>query len=115
MIGLRIRNLREQKNYSLSELAKRSGISKSYLSQIERNLQTNPSLQLLAKLASSLDTTVDNLLGIDHQYVSDNEQLDSDWTHLVKEAINEGLSKKEFKELSDFIRFKNLQQNNKNT
>jgi XRE family transcriptional regulator, master regulator for biofilm formation len=112
MIGLRIRSLREKKKYSLSELAKRSGISKSYLSQIERNLQSNPSLQLLSKLAISLGTTVDELLGMNDQTVSNNEQLDSDWTVLVKGAIEEGMSKEEFIELSNFIRFKNQKQNN---
>jgi XRE family transcriptional regulator, master regulator for biofilm formation len=116
MIGLRIRSLREKKKYSLSELAKKSGISKSYLSQIERNLQSNPSLQLLSKLAISLGTTVEELLGMNEQTDSNNEQLDYDWTVLVKEAIDEGMSKEEFKELSNFIRFKNQKQNNpKNT
>jgi XRE family transcriptional regulator, master regulator for biofilm formation len=116
MIGLRIRSLREEKKYSLSELAKKSGISKSYLSQIERNLQSNPSLQLLSKLAISLGTTVEELLGMNEQSVSNNEQLDYDWTILVKEAIDEGMSKEEFKELSNFIRFKSQKQNNpKNT
>jgi XRE family transcriptional regulator, master regulator for biofilm formation len=114
MIGLRIRSLREEKKYSLSELAKKSGISKSYLSQIERNLQSNPSLQLLSKLAISLGTTVEELLGMNEQTVSNNQQLDYDWTVLVKEAIDEGMSKEEFKELSNFIRFKNQKQNNPN-
>jgi XRE family transcriptional regulator, master regulator for biofilm formation len=112
MIGIRIKCFREKKKYSLSELAKRSGVSKSYLSQIERNLQVNPSLQLLSKLAKSLDCSVDELLGHDHEHVSNKEQLDPDWTDLVKEAIDEGMSKEEFKELSNFIRFKNLKQNN---
>jgi XRE family transcriptional regulator, master regulator for biofilm formation len=108
MIGLQIKCFREKKKYSLSELAKRSGVSKSYLSQIERNLQVNPSLQLLSKLARSLDCSVDDLLGHDNEQISIKEQLDSDWTDLVKEAIDEGMSKEEFKELSNFIRFKNL-------
>jgi XRE family transcriptional regulator, master regulator for biofilm formation len=114
MIGIRIKCFREKKKYSLSELAKRSGVSKSYLSQIERNLQVNPSLQLLSKLAKSLDCSVDELLGHDHEYVSNKEQLDPDWADLVKEAIDEGMSKEEFKELSNFIRFKNLKQNKPN-
>lgn len=112
MIGLRIRSLREKRNYSLSELSKRSDISKSYLSQIETNSQINPSLQLLSKLASSLDVAVDELLCVNHEFVSNSEQLDADWTVLVKEAIKEGMSKEEFNEIRNFIRFKNLNQNN---
>jgi XRE family transcriptional regulator, master regulator for biofilm formation len=108
MIGLRIKSFREKKKYTLTELAKRSGISKSYLSQIERNHQINPSLQLLSNLAKSLDCSVDELLGHNTANGTNKEQLDPDWTVLVKEAINDGLSKEEFKELSNFIRFKKL-------
>jgi XRE family transcriptional regulator, master regulator for biofilm formation len=112
MIGLRIRCLRQKKGYSISELAKRAGISKSYLSQIERNLQVNPSLQLLSKLARSLDATLDDLIGVEQEDIHNNEQLDQDWAVLVNRAIDKGMSKEEFKELSGFIRFKNSQQIN---
>jgi XRE family transcriptional regulator, master regulator for biofilm formation len=112
MIGLRIRNLREKKGYSISELALKAGISKSYLSQIERNLQVNPSLHLLYKLASTLNVSLDDLIGVEQEEGRNNEQLDQDWTVLVKGAIEKGMSKEEFKELSDYIRFKNLQQIN---
>jgi XRE family transcriptional regulator, master regulator for biofilm formation len=114
MIGLRIRNLREKKGYSISELALKAGISKSYLSQIERNLQVNPSLHLLYKLASTLNATLDDLIGVEQEENRNNEQLDQDWTVLIKGAIEKGMSKEEFKELSDYIRFKNLQQINNN-
>ncbi|MGQ4665879.1 helix-turn-helix domain-containing protein [Metabacillus halosaccharovorans] len=36
---------RKQKGLTLSEVAKQAKISKSYLSNIERNLNLNPSLQ----------------------------------------------------------------------
>ncbi|MDQ0858415.1 transcriptional regulator with XRE-family HTH domain [Bacillus sp. V2I10] len=42
MIGERIKYLRQQKGYSLAELA---GVFKSYLSYIERDIQKNPSMQ----------------------------------------------------------------------
>jgi XRE family transcriptional regulator, master regulator for biofilm formation len=112
MIGLRIRSLREKKGYSISELAMRAGISKSYLSQIERNLQVNPSLHLLSKLARTLDATLDDLIGVEHEDICNNEQLDRDWEVLIKGAIEKGMSKEDFKELSDYIRFKHLQQIN---
>jgi XRE family transcriptional regulator, master regulator for biofilm formation len=115
MIGLRIRSLREEKGYSISELAKRAGISKSYLSQIERNLQVNPSLQLLSKLARTLDATLDDLIGVEHEEFHNNNQLDEDWAVLLKGAIDKGMSKEEFKELSDYIRFKNLRLTNGGT
>lgn len=108
MVGTRIKNLRIENGYSISELAKRAGVSKSYLSQIERGLQINPSLQLLSKVADPLNTTIEYLLG-NEENIPCKERLDSEWTNLVKEAINDGMSKQEFKELSNFIRFKNQQ------
>ena len=47
---------------SLSELAERAGIAKSYLSSIERNIQSNPSIQFLEKISSVLDIPVNSLL-----------------------------------------------------
>lgn len=42
MIGERIKRLRLQKGISLTELAEKAGVAKSYISSIERNLQKNP-------------------------------------------------------------------------
>ena len=56
MIGGKIRKLRLRKGYSLTELAKYAGVSKSYLSTIERELQTDPSHHFLSKIAPSLGT-----------------------------------------------------------
>ncbi len=39
MIGERIKRLRLQKGISLTELAEKAGVAKSYISSIERNLQ----------------------------------------------------------------------------
>jgi XRE family transcriptional regulator, master regulator for biofilm formation len=69
MIGLGIRSLREEKGYSISGLANREGISKYFLSQIERNLQVNPSLQLLSKLARTLYATIEDLIGVEQEYI----------------------------------------------
>jgi hypothetical protein len=52
------------------------------------------------------------LIGVEQEYIHNNEQLDQDWAILVKRAIDKGRSKEEFKELSGFIRFKNSQQIN---
>jgi XRE family transcriptional regulator, master regulator for biofilm formation len=108
MIGKRISYLRMKKGYSISALAKSSGVSKSYLSQIERGIQGNPSLQFLSKLAATLDSSIEFLLGEDGS-VPCKEQIDEEWASLFKEAINDGMSKQEFIELSKYIRFKNQQ------
>ena len=107
MIGERIKQLRLEKGYSITELAEVSGVSKSYLSYIERNLQTNPSLQFLTKLLVPLDTTIENLIGNnpikDHSKIE--EHLDEEWREILQKAISEGMSKEDFQNINDFIRF----------
>jgi len=56
-IGDRIRKLRQEKGFSLSELSKRTGFAKSYLSQIE-NLKREPSISALSQIAHVLDVDV---------------------------------------------------------
>ena len=43
MIGKNIAEIRKKRGYTLSELAELANISKSYLSNIERNINKNPS------------------------------------------------------------------------
>ena len=38
MIGDRVKKIRKEKNMSMSELAEKAGVAKSYLSSLERNL-----------------------------------------------------------------------------
>ncbi|MCX7845808.1 MAG: helix-turn-helix transcriptional regulator [Dictyoglomaceae bacterium] len=49
-IGNKIRKLRKEKNLTLEELSKKTGLSLSYISLIERGLK-NPSLKALEKIA----------------------------------------------------------------
>ncbi|MEH7380021.1 helix-turn-helix domain-containing protein [Bacillus sp. JJ1533] len=110
MIGERIRILRRKKRFSITELAKRAGVSKSYLSYIERDVQKNPSLQFITKIAGTLDTSVEYLLGKEEKstYYSD-DMLDKEWTALLQIAIDEGLSKEDFREFQNFVQFRNWQ------
>jgi len=50
----------EQKNLSLSEIARRAQISKSYVSYIARN-RIHPSLYMLAQIAEVLEVPVEEL------------------------------------------------------
>jgi transcriptional regulator with XRE-family HTH domain len=60
-LGQRLRELREHKDFSLRELAKKvEGSSAAHLSDIEFGRRF-PSPELLTKLAHALDTTVDEL------------------------------------------------------
>ncbi|MFD2613962.1 helix-turn-helix domain-containing protein [Paenibacillus gansuensis] len=107
MIGARIKKLRQMKGYSISELADLAGVSKSYISYIERELQKNPSLQMLTKIAVPLDTQLEDLLGIGSSSKTANEHLlDEEWKDMIIKAIEEGMSKGDFRHLKDYLRYK---------
>lgn len=53
-LGATIRRLRDERGYSLKEVAARSGLTQSFLSQVERNL-TSPSVASLRKVAQAFD------------------------------------------------------------
>ncbi len=99
MIGERIRKQRELMNFTISELAERSGVAKSYISSIERGIQTNPSLQFLVKIAESLEIRVEELMESSERF-----HIDKEWKELIQEAIQMGISKEEFKSFIRFVR-----------
>lgn len=101
MIGQRIKKLRQKKGYSITELADLANVSKSYLSYIERDLQKNPSLQFLSKLTIPLETSIEYLLGNGKK----DEKLDEEWRTLIENGIEEGMSKEEFLQFREFVRF----------
>ena len=70
LVGQRIKKNREKIGMSLSELAKRVGVSVSCLSQIE-NIKSFPSIFTLKKIADKLDTTIGSLIG-ENERLSDN-------------------------------------------
>jgi transcriptional regulator with XRE-family HTH domain len=65
VIAARVRQYRQDKNISLTELARRTGLSKAMLSKIE-NAQTSCSLSTLSRLAQTLHIPVTALFrGLD--------------------------------------------------
>jgi XRE family transcriptional regulator of biofilm formation len=66
MLGDQIQKLRHEKKLTLSQLAVKTEISKSYLSHLERNIQTNPSMEVLKKLSAALDVEIQNLIISNH-------------------------------------------------
>lgn len=54
-VGQRVKELRLAKNLSVRELARRSGVSATQISEIERNL-TSPTVPTLMKIISALGT-----------------------------------------------------------
>ncbi len=61
-VGPRLRKVREQRGVTLTDVAARTGISKSTLSRLE-NGQRKPSLELLLPLAQAYRVPLDDLVG----------------------------------------------------
>jgi len=58
----KLKELRKRKGYSLDELARLSGASKSYLWELENRDERKPSAEKLVDIARVLDTTTDYLV-----------------------------------------------------
>ena len=104
VVGKKIQALRKQKGYTLSMLAERAGVAKSYLSNIERGIQDNPSIHFLEKVSAILGVPMESLLYEQSQW--DESVMDSQWVKLIQDAMASGISKEEFKEFLDFQKWK---------
>ncbi|UZJ79384.1 helix-turn-helix domain-containing protein [Fictibacillus sp. KU28468] len=91
MIGDRIKRLRKERKMSISQLAEKAGIAKSYLSSIERNLKVNPSVQIIERIAQALGVPGQTLI-----YHEKHGRLDEEWVSLVNQAIDSGITKEQF-------------------
>ncbi|MAL78266.1 MAG: DNA-binding protein [Sneathiella sp.] len=60
-VGATINRLRKEKQLTLDQLAAVCGVSKSMLSQIERN-ETNPTLATVWRLSEALGVTIDDIV-----------------------------------------------------
>ncbi len=64
-LGEKLRQLREEKDWSSVRLARESGISRAYLWQIESGNKQSPSLQVLQKLCGALSVTLSDLCDVE--------------------------------------------------
>jgi len=62
-LGDRLRDHRERLQMTLSELERVSGVSKGYLSQLERGEASNPTVDIVTKISQGLGVPVSELLG----------------------------------------------------
>ena len=102
MFGKRLKELREIRGLSLSELAAQSGVAKSYISNMERDKMTNPSLEVMTKIASVLEITPQLL-------ISQDKDVNKEQSVLERLALAEGINQeqlKEYKELIEFIKWR---------
>lgn len=109
MIGNNISRLRKSRGYSLTELAHLSKISKSYLSNIERNINKNPSLEVMIKIAAVLKVDISSLVKNRTEGETDSN-FEQEWVDFINELKELEVKKnqvKEYKTLIEFIRWKN--------
>ncbi|MDE6441887.1 MAG: helix-turn-helix domain-containing protein [Clostridia bacterium] len=89
-IGNILKDLRSIRGYSQQEVADKTGISRSVLSQYENNL-VEPTAYVVKKLATFYEVSADYLLG-----------LEDDFGARTTMPINDGLSSEERNIIDDF-------------
>ncbi len=92
-IGKKIKACRERLGLSMTELAKRTGLTVSAISQFE-NSERMPSIDSLRKLADKFGVTTDYLLGREEE-ISDKNII----------AMFRGLKKMDEKDKEDLLQF----------
>ena len=102
MIGKNITEIRNQRGYTLSELAELANVSKSYLSNIERSINKNPSLDVMKRIAAVLQIDLITLLKSGTEW---NGQLfiEKEWLDFINELKESGIQKNEIKEYKKVI------------
>src|SRR5260370_19178357 len=89
LIGRNLKRLRQARGYSMEQLAKRSGVSRAMLSQVEHG-RSVPTIGLLWKIASALDVPFSTLTS----------QSDTPGTVVLKAAEGKILSSRDGKFVS---------------
>lgn len=114
MIGEYIYETRKKRGLTLSELAARADISKSYLSNIERNIYKNPSIQVVKNIARVLEIDLKVLLNT--EVIEETPRVqDRELLELARELKNSGIKKEQipdYRMLLEFIKWKNLKKEN---
>ncbi len=103
MQGDKLKRLRKEKGYSLNELSKVTGISKSYLSLIERNIQRNPSLEIMGKLAKTLEVDVKEFVRGDDKTLNVKKHTIKSTLKVEIELSEDYLHPEKLKQIKEFI------------
>jgi transcriptional regulator with XRE-family HTH domain len=89
-LGERLRAAREARRLTLEVVAERSGLTKGYVSKVERN-QATPSVAVLIKLCTALDLSIGDLFnpqeGRDLVKMADRQPITFGGTGLVESLI----------------------------
>jgi len=86
MLGAKLRAIRKHHGYTLADVGARTGLSVSFLSDVERG-RTRPSLDTLEKLAACYQVTIEDLLGgIDADALSANREYPPGFEEFLSET-----------------------------
>ncbi|MBQ9658041.1 MAG: helix-turn-helix domain-containing protein [Clostridia bacterium] len=96
MFVFRIKEVREKKNITLYKLSKLTGISRTYLTELENNKKTNPSLETMYKISLALNVSIRSLF----YSTLDIEKLKQE---MYKRIDRFGLNSNEVMEISHLI------------
>lgn len=109
MIGVKLKYLRIQQGYSITQLAKKAQISKSYLSYLEKNPETNPSLHIISKIAAALGTSPNYFMEVskeeEKKEEEKQEELSKEWIDLLKEGLDKNMTEEDFREFQKYLEF----------
>ena len=85
--GLRLKELREQKHMSQSDLANRLNLSRAQISAYECNT-SYPSVEKLIEMAVLFNTSADYLLGINHRPCIYLDEFSPSQQQMIKKIID---------------------------
>lgn len=85
LLGENIRRIRKSKKMSINALSKESKVSLGYLSDLENNKFTNPTMDKLSKIANALNVSVSDFFD-DKENLS-NEENTTNESNIVDEDI----------------------------
>lgn len=86
--GYRLRELRENKELTQTQVAKRLGLSKTTISGYENNIKT-PSLDVLVKLSTLYGVSSDYILGLENRKLMQIDGLTISQEEILKIILKE--------------------------
>ncbi|MCX7571486.1 helix-turn-helix transcriptional regulator [Tumebacillus sp. DT12] len=100
-LGSRIRRARQTRRVTAAQLAEHIGVSANYISELERGVKKNPSMQVIAKMSDVLDFPVDYFFGVEQRRIA--QYIPEDLSSYVHEAIVQsyGETTRDLEELDD--------------
>ena len=120
MLGENIKKIRQSKKMGLNKTASLAGISGSYLSNIEKGIKENPSMDVLNKIATALNVSInsffeeeikDHHINLQPKIFNNTNKTTIDYSALTIEEVSELEAIRAFQSLLDYIKFNS---NNKN-